>query len=112
MNEKLIRDLAEKLGVASKDLFDILVAAAPIYSLAMVILLSFLFGVALFFFRLFRKELKKDRPDEILIPVLGFGGVVLFIGLLGGFLETLPKIFYGFFAPKLWAIDFIIHSLK
>lgn len=109
--EKLIRDLAEKLGTTVEHLWDVLLRQAPIDSSAKLIgvaVAAVLFVITWFRIQKFPNE--KNSYDFFSWREVAVGILIatsLLLAYLG--VQEIPLILAGFFNPEYWALRQIIH---
>lgn len=117
MNEntdKLIRDLALKLGTTAEYLWAVLVQQALVSAIADLIFIILLSIFWIVFYSLHRRYTREDKYYDS--DTLGF-----VVGLIGGVIGlftivAVPIFFFdminGFFNPKYWALKEILSTLK
>lgn len=112
MNEttdKLLRDLAAKLGTTVDHLWAVLVKQAPIHS-AVALLQYALIALACYFWYRSAKWMYQGKEDERMGAAicLIFSGIGLLI-VAGFALFSLPEVIAGFFNPEYWALGRVMN---
>ena len=113
----LLEKLADKLGVTSAHLWEVLIKQAKIS--AITDLVWFMFYIPFFIIGTWVVIKKWDKwygacsyeaqvPFVIFISTLALVAVILLIVTICG----IPNIISGFFNPEYWALDKIIYSIK
>lgn len=116
--EKLLQDLAEKLGTTTEYLWGIIVAEAKYDVLISSIQMVFMAAIVIVTIKLhlkFSKEEKNGesmyyRKEELLVVPMIFAAitsVIMIIFFLSGFNELVSAIFN----PEYWALRQILHEL-
>ncbi len=108
--EKLIRELAEKLGTTAEHLWGVLIKQAPISGTCNAIF----FGLCIFFIiwigRFLVRKTTGERPawDDECAAVAWFCWGLLTAMIVCVFWIELPRILSAFFNPEYWALKQIL----
>lgn len=113
--EKLIRELADKLGTTTEHLWGVLVRQAAIEaysSIAILVILGVMAGVCFGVAALTWKNLIKAPNDESYIPLIFISvGVVTLVGFAMSLLANFSTILSCLFNPEYWALQQILKAL-
>ncbi len=124
MENKLIEQLATKLGTTVEFLWGILIKQAFVsacFSLGYV-LFVIIYGVIIFKLHLkFSNETVKETKygkdtvcdydnDSFIIPMVVF--FTIWVGFAIGALCSIYNVFLGFFNPEYWALNEILNTIK
>lgn len=108
--EKLIRELADKLGTTAEHLWEILIRQAPISALTDTIVFGLSIAILPFACWLLLKFMEKlDEEFHYFIAVIltGTASVACLIVIIG-YIMTLSVTIAGFANPEYWALKQII----
>lgn len=105
--EKLIRELAERLGTTAEHLWAVLIRQAPISAatnlFVLLVLLVVMLGCLFVLFKTLKKAAASETDEWIpLIIVVGVIGLSTTIAFFVN-LSDLSQIAAGFFNPEYWA---------
>jgi hypothetical protein len=103
MKEELLKQLADKMGVAVEVLWEALLKQAPIYAISVSAMLTLLVIIIILSFR---KVINMPKNEARVIPIVIFYCVSFLVFII--ICMELPLILAGFLNPEYWAIKQII----
>lgn len=110
--EKMIRELAEKLGTTVENLWHVLIKQASIDAITQSVILLLCIIVLIFCFRIAKKFFlrfqESDETSDLLLFMLfvAFSAILLIHGLV--IISNFGLVLSGFFNPEFWALKQII----
>ena len=108
MNNQLIEQLAQKLGVTAEYLWSSLLRQAPISSTCDAIGLAVLGILLMLAMQKLKSRPTEDWEDRENTNIMWCIWVLLLIVFICLAITTVPMIFAGFFNPEYWALHQII----
>ena len=118
--EKLIEQLAQKLGTTADYLWSVLLRQAHISAITDLIYLALLIIVGVVIFKAHKKFFSKEKGSfnyydynsgELLIAIMGLVSLVwamVFVVCL----FSIGDIINGFFSPEYWALEKVLSLIK
>lgn len=107
--EKLIRELADKLGTTTEYLWGVLIVQAKLSAIMSITTMIGSLVIPVVFYLIMKWACKADGdPDNKSFPTSGFIVGFLVMVIIWSACELLPNMLSGFFNPEYWALKQIL----